>query len=228
MKLITRHNYAKLNREDGGPDGRKYVDPLGNKLPSVTTILDKTKTEESKKALAAWRRSIGDKKADEITKEAAFRGTMMHSFLERYLNGENPTPGTNFYHQHSFKMATVIIETYLKPFLDEAWGLETSLYYPELYAGTTDMVGVYQGTPSIIDFKQTNRPKTDERVHDYKLQLAAYAAAHNAIYGTDISQGVILMCSKDLDPQRWILMGEEFNEYTSLWWQRVAQYHEVG
>ena len=228
MKLVERHTYSKLKREDGGPDGRKYVDPFGNKLPSVTTILDKTKSEESKKALASWRRSIGEKKAAEITQEAAFRGTLMHSFLERHLRGENPIPGTNFYHRHSFKMAAVILETYLKPCLDEVWGLETPLYYPELYAGTTDMVGLYQGVPSIIDFKQTNRPKTDDRVQDYKVQLAAYASAHNAVHGTDIQQGVILMCSKDLEPQRWILQGDEFKTYVDIWWQRVAQYHEVG
>jgi len=227
MKLIERYSYTKLNREDGGPDGRKYIDPTGNKLPSVTTILDRTKSEESKKALAAWRRRMGDKKADEITKEAAFRGTMMHSFLERHMRGEDPKPGSNFYHQHSFKMANVILENYLRPFLDEVWGLEASLYYPEVYAGTTDMVGSYQGRPSIIDFKQTNQPKTDERVVDYKLQLAAYAAAHNTVYGTDIRQGVILMCSKDLAPQTWIVSGEEFTYYINAWWQRVAQYYEL-
>jgi ATP-dependent exoDNAse (exonuclease V) beta subunit len=227
MNVVQKFNYVSLKREDGGPDGRKYIDPTGNKLPSVTTILDKTKSEEAKSALAAWRRRMGEKKAAEIVKEAAFRGTMMHSFLERIMKGENPKPGTNFYHQHSFKMAQVILEEYLKPFMDEIWGLETNLYYPELYAGTTDLTGLYQGVPSIVDFKQTNTPKTDERVEDYKIQLVAYASAHNAVYGTDIQQGVILMCSKDLQPQRWILRGEEFKEYTNKWWEKVALYHGV-
>ena len=227
MQLIERFNYHPLTREDGGPDGRKYVDPTGARLPSVTTILDKTKSEESKKALEGWRRSIGLKKANEITQEAAFRGTLMHSYLERHMRGENPPPGTNFYHKQSYKMASIILEQYLRPCLDETWGLEVGLYYPELYAGTTDMIGLYQGVPSIIDFKQTNRPKTDDRVVDYKAQLAAYAAAHNAVYGTDIKQGVILMCSKDLEPQRWRLSGEDFEHYTSVWWQRVANYHQV-
>ena len=227
MKLIEKFSYPKLKREDGGIGGRVYFDPTGNKLPSVTTILDITKPEESKKALAAWKRRMGQKKADEITKEAAFRGTMMHSFLERFLKGENPTPGSNFYHQHSFKMAEVIIETYLQPFLDETWGLEATLYYPELYAGTTDIVGVYQGKESILDFKQTNKLKTDERVEEYKLQLCAYIAAHNIVHKTDIQQGVILMCSKDFEPQTWIISGSEFTRYTNLWWERVAQYHQV-
>lgn len=228
MKLVEKYEYLPLPREDGGPGGRKYVDPLGHRLPSVTTILDRTKTEEARKALESWRRSVGEKKANEITTEAAFRGTLMHSYLEKYLKGDNPQPGTNLYHKQSHKMASIIIEQYLNPFIDEIWGLETNLYYPELYAGTTDMVGSYGGIPSIIDFKQTNKPKTDERVHDYKLQLAAYAAAHNAVYGTNITQGVILMCSKDLQPQRWILSGTEFEEYSQRWWLRVAEYHQVS
>jgi len=227
MQLIEKFLYTKLVREDGGPNGRMYVDPTGSKLPSVTTILDKTKSEDSKQGLAAWRRSIGDKKAAEITKEAAFRGTLMHNFLERYMRGENPKPGTNFYHQHSFKMADVIIKEYITPSLSECWGLEASLYYPGVYAGTTDMSGVYNGQPSIIDFKQSNRIKTDERVEDYKVQLSAYIAAHNEIYGTDIKQGVILMCTKDLVPQNWILCGDELAEYTHRWWQRVAQFYEL-
>lgn len=225
MKLVSKYQYHSLTREDGGPEGRVYVDPYGNKLPSVTTILDKTKSEESKKALEAWRRRMGQKKAEEIVKEAAFRGTMMHSFLERFIKGENVQPGTNFYHKHSFKMASVIMEEYINPFLDEAWALETGLYYPELYAGTTDMVGVYQGVESIIDFKQTNKLKSDDRIADYKVQLAAYLSAHNKIYGTNIQQGVILMCSKDLEPQSWIIRGSDMQSATDQWWSRVSQFH---
>jgi len=227
MKLIEKYSYKTITREDGGASGRVYVDPTGNKLASVTNILDKTKSEESKKALESWRRSVGEKKAEEITKEAALRGTLMHAFLEKSLNGENPIPGTNFYHKQSAKMAEVILDNYLRPFLDEVWGLEVGLYYPELYAGTTDLLGVYQGIPSIIDFKQTNKPKTDDRVEDYKSQLVAYALSHNILYGTCIKQGVILMCSKDYNPQRWILQGDEFTHYENIWWGRVAQYYQI-
>ena len=85
MKLVNKFNHHKLAREDGGPEGRKYVTPDGSRLPSVTTVLDRTKPEESKKALENWRRSIGEKKAAEITNEAAFRGTLMHDFLAGHL-----------------------------------------------------------------------------------------------------------------------------------------------
>jgi len=228
MKLIEKFQYHPLTREDGGPDGRVYIDPTGNKLPSVTTILDKTKSEETKKALEWWKRRMGEKKAEEIKNEAAFRGTLMHSYLERHLRGENPTSGTNYYHRQSYKMADVILENYLKPFLNEFWAIETALYYPDLYAGTTDMVGVYQGVESIIDFKQTNKLKTDDRIADYKVQLAAYMSAHNKIHGTNIKQGVILMCSKDLEPQTWIINGLDMEIATEKWWNRVAQYHLVS
>jgi len=227
MKLVEKFSYAKLTREDGGPGGRVYLDPNGNKLPSVTTILDATKPEESKKALDAWRRRIGQKKAHEITTEAAFRGTMMHSFLERYLKGETPVCGSNFYHQHSFKMAGIILETYLKPFLNETWGIETTLYYPELYAGTCDVYGMYKGISSIIDFKQSNKLKTDERVEDYKVQMSAYALAHDIIHGTTTEQAVILMCTKDFVPQTWIMSGAEFDKYKNIWWNRVSDYYKI-
>jgi genome maintenance exonuclease 1 len=227
MPITERYIYSKLTREESSSEGRKYVDPQGSRLASVTTILDKTKSEESKRALAAWRRSIGDKKATEITQEAAFRGTMMHSFLETYVKEGSVSVGTNFFHQQSYKMASVIIEQYLNPFLDEAWGLEASLYFPGIYAGTTDMVGVYQGQPSIIDFKQSNKVKGDDRVVDYKLQLCAYICAHNIVHGTDIKQGVILMCTKDLEPLHWILSGQELEDFTQQWWNRVAQYYGV-
>ena len=122
-------------------------------------------------------------------------------------------------------MANVIIETMLKPNVTEIWGLETSLYFPGLYAGTTDCVGMWQGRPAIIDFKQTNKPKKEEWIEDYYLQLAAYATAHNEVYGTSIDQGVVLMCSGDLQGQTFVLGNNRFAEYSDKWWDRVEQYY---
>jgi hypothetical protein len=228
MKLVEKFTYHKLTRQDNTEHGRVYVCPYGTKLPSVTTILDKTKSKETTIALENWRKFVGHKKAASITQEASTRGTFMHAILEKYIKGENPQPGSNPYHKQAFKMADVLMNTYINPFLDEAWGLETNLWFPELFAGTTDMVGVYQGTPSILDFKQTNKSKTDDRVHDYKVQLAAYIVAHDKVYNTNIQQGVILMCSVNLVPQCWIIRGEELNTYKNIWWQRIAQYYDVN
>jgi ATP-dependent exoDNAse (exonuclease V) beta subunit len=218
------HDYKKITRKETEV-GRRYQTPDGDVVASVTTILDKTKPKEKVQALNEWRKRIGVQKAQQITTEAAGRGTSMHKQLENWLETGELKTGGNRVHQQPAKMATVIIEEYLKGQLQEYWGMETGLYYPELYAGTTDLVGIYNGKPSIIDYKQTNKPKKTEWISDYFMQGAAYAAAHNAVFGTDISQIVILMCSKDCEPQRWIINGDEFDQWTSAWWDRVWNFY---
>lgn len=223
MLLKSKFQYYEISRLNTAL-GRHYLCPDGNTVPSVTTLLSKTKSEESKQALSEWRQRVGDSKADEIVREASNRGTLMHKFLENYILGETPSLGSNYIHQQAAKMAKQIITHYLGN-LEEVWGNEANLYYSGLYAGTTDCVGVWKGKPAIIDFKQTNRPKKKEWIEDYFLQLAAYAHAHNHMFGTDIKQGVILMCSSDLVLQDFELKNEEFEKFSELWWDRVAQFH---
>lgn len=206
-------------------EGRKYVAPGGEKLPSVTTILDATKPIEAKKALIEWRRRVGEQKAKEITAEASGRGTRMHKWLENYvLTGETGEPGSNPYSKQSHTMAHTIISQGLSK-CPEFWGTEVSLYFPQIYAGTTDLVGLHNNDEAILDFKQTNKPKKREWIEDYFLQLTAYANAHNEVYGTKIRKGVILMCSKDNEYQEFIVEGNEFDEWSDRWWKRVEEYY---
>jgi ATP-dependent exoDNAse (exonuclease V) beta subunit len=224
VRYSERFNYSPINRKQTN-EGRKYVTPDGRAVASVTTILDKTKPEEKKQALQEWRNRVGHKEAAAITSEAANRGTSMHSHLEHWLAHGIVENKSNLVHQQSSKMATAIIDNFLEPYLNEWWGSEVGLYYPELYAGTTDLVGVYKGVPSIIDFKQTNKPKRTEWIEDYFLQAAAYAAAHNTVHGTNIRQGVILMCSKDVQPQHWIV---DLTQWEPKWFDRVHEYYLSG
>jgi genome maintenance exonuclease 1 len=122
-------------------------------------------------------------------------------------------------------MADEIINKGLKNRLAEFWGLEVTLFYPELYAGATDVVGVYDGAEAIVDFKQSNKPKRREWIEDYKLQLAGYALAHNEVYGTNIQKGVNLICTKDNFYQEFIFEGEEFKKAKYDWLRRVDQYY---
>jgi hypothetical protein len=218
------YNYSAIKRKDTA-QGRRYLTPDGGLVASVTTILDKTKPQEKKQALQEWRKRVGETQAAAITSEAANRGTSMHSHLEHWLDHGSIENKSNLIHQQSGQMATLIIENYLKPNLNEYWGTETALYYTGLYAGTTDLVGLYNGVPSIIDFKQTNKTKKTEWIEDYFLQTCAYAHAHNHIFGTDIQQCVILMCSKDLVPQHWVVEKEDFEKNSDLWWKRVEQFY---
>ena len=222
--ITEQYEYRALSRKE--IDGKRlYSTPDGLAVPSVTTILDKTKSEESKAALRNWRKRVGDQAANNISKEAAGRGTRMHKWLEDYcINGELGEPGSNPYSQQSHKMADIIVKEGLSN-MEECWGVEVPVYFPQVYAGTTDNVGLYNGKPSIIDFKQTNKPKKTEWVQDYFCQLCAYAEAHNEVYGTNIQQGVILMCSKDFEYQTWTIEGEEYNKHKRVWWDRVGQYY---
>jgi genome maintenance exonuclease 1 len=222
--ITEQYDYGSLKRKS--VDGRRmYSTPDGLAVPSVTTILDKTKPEQAKKALREWKKRVGETKAAEITKEAAGRGTRMHAWLEQYVKEDRiDEPGSNPYSQQSHKMANIIVEQGLDK-MEECWGTEVPLYFPQVYAGTTDCLGVYNGKPAIIDFKQTNKPKKTEWIGDYFMQLCAYAAAHNEVHGTDIQQGVILMCSKDYQYQTWTIEGEDFEEYSRQWWTRVGEYY---
>ena len=194
---------------------RVYKTPDGESLPSVTTILGATKDMT---ALNEWRDRIGWDKAAQITREAAGVGTAMHSNLERFLCGVQRQPGNNPVHVQANSMADVIIKNGIKD-LDEVWAMEQSLYFPGLYSGTTD-----KGNPSVCDYKQTNKPKKAEWIEDYYIQLVAYILAHNEVYGTDIREGHVFMCSRDLQYQQFDLMPSEFSKYQDLWLSKVEEY----
>ena len=235
---IQKFDYKPLSRElvDGK---RLYATPTGEKLPSVTTILDKTKPEEKKIALENWRKSVGHARAQQITTEAANRGTRMHSYLEHYvLTGELKERGSNPFSWPSHAMAEVVINSGLKD-VNEFWGVEIPLYFPGIYAGTTDGCGIHLNDQAILDYKQTNKPKKKEWIDDYFMQLCAYAEAHNELYGTTIRKGVVLMCVKpEVDDQfniikppeyqEFVLEGTDYDKYCNQWWKRVEQYYMLN
>ena len=224
--ITEKYEYQSLTRLDSDK-GRSYATPMGDNVPSVTTIIGKTKPEESKLALKNWRKRIGDRQADLIVTEASARGTRMHKYLEDFILTDELKPaGSNPYSQQSREMAKKIIENGLVN-MDEVWGMEVPLYYPKVYAGTTDCIGKYKGKPAIIDFKQTNRPKKKEWIEDYLIQLAAYGQAHDAVYESKIETGVVLMCSADYEFQHWVIEGDEFKENITKWWRRVEEYYNI-
>ena len=196
------------------------------KLPSVTTILQATQSDEKKAILSKWRQNVGENKAEEIKNEAANRGTIMHRILEGYLLGQNHADFSDL-GQQAGVMANTILESGIRGQLEEIWGSEITVYYPGLYAGATDLAGIYNGRESIIDFKQSNKPKRKEWIEDYFLQLAAYAMAHNHVYGTNIQSGVVLMCTKDNYFQKFEAKDKEFQEYTWKWLERVDKYGKI-
>jgi genome maintenance exonuclease 1 len=232
--ITQRYNYAPLDRTT--VEGKRhYCLPDGSKVPSVTTILDKTKPAEKREALNNWKKRVGEAQAQAITTEAANRGTRMHAYLETYIQMDEmkPLPGNPFAHPSWFMAAEVILKGLCN--VDEYWGSEVPLYYSGLYAGTTDCIGLWKGRPAIMDFKQTNKPKRREWIDDYFIQLAAYAQAHDNMHGTDIDTGVILMAAqpKLLEDntyttpqyQEFVIEKEEFAHWKNEWNKRVELYY---
>ena len=223
MKWNRKYNYPSSVRALF--NGRRLYDVGSEKLPSVTTILPATQSEEKKAGLERWRQSIGHKQAEIITRESAVRGSGMHDYLEKFILGKLNLDllGDN---TRERMMADEIIEKGLRNKLNVILGCEAVLHYPGLYAGSADLIAEdYEGTSAIIDFKQSNKPKREEYIHDYYLQCAAYAMAHNKVYGTNIAKAVILVCTKDNLFQRFIVDGEKFKNYQSEFLLRVEQYH---
>tara|TARA_A100001011_G_scaffold162761_1_gene171205 strand:+ start:263 stop:952 length:690 start_codon:yes stop_codon:yes gene_type:complete len=220
--FLKKFEYQSLKQiNEGGK--RVYETPNGDKVPSVTTILSKTKDMTH---LNEWKQRVGEQVAQRIVKEASGIGSAMHNNLEKFLSGEQRVPGTNLVHVQANKMANQIIQNALVH-VDEVWGIEQALYFPGLYSGTTDLVGQYKGNPAIMDFKQTNKPKKKEWVEDYFLQLVAYSEAHNEVYGTNIREGHIFMCSRDLNYQQFDLEPTHYQYWLDQWLARVEQYYKL-
>lgn len=224
IMITNKFPYQTLERvtlEDGR---RFYVDPDGNNLSSVTTILSAT---EDKKGLMEWRKWVGDKKADQIRDEATGLGSLMHTHLENHLMGIDRPGGNNLVRQMARNMADQVIERGLVN-VDEVWGMEEILYMPEKYAGTADLICVHKGEPAIADYKTTNKMKSRDAITSYYCQGAAYALAHNSLYGTDIQKIVIFMVSRDLKFEEYVVEGEEFNQYADLWNRKVEIFLKYG
>ena len=223
IKWNKRFIYPKTVRE--AIEGERHYSINDEKLPSVTTILQATQSDEKKASLEKWKNNVGNVAAENIKNEAANRGSIMHHIIESYLLEQRHADLSDL-GQQAGVMAQTIYDEGLKGYMDEIWGSEVTLHYPGLYAGATDLCGIYENRESIIDFKQSNKPKRREWVEDYFVQLAAYAMAHNCVYNTKINQSVILMCTKHNYFQKFVIREAEFNRYVWQWLRRVSDYYE--
>ena len=221
MKKNNSFRYPKTQREN--VNGKRHYVFDKEKLPSVTTILDITQPAEKRESLAKWRKSVGEDSAARIMNEAATRGTAMHKILEKYVLDEGYLDETTVGKQ-AHNMAIQVIQNGLIN-MTEYYGTECTLFYPGLYAGQTDLVGIHKGQDAIIDFKQSNKPKRREWIEDYCLQLAAYAMAHNILFNTKITKGVVMMCTKDNYYQEFVIEGLEFQKYMHNFLRRVDEYY---
>jgi genome maintenance exonuclease 1 len=216
-KQFTYPTLERVTQEDGT---RHYICDQQIPHASVTTILSAT---EDKTGLLEWRAWVGDKKADQIRDEATGLGSLMHTHLENWMEGIDRPGGNNVVRQMARNMADTIIERGLVN-VSEVWAMEEMLYFPGLYAGTADLIGLHKGEPAIMDYKTTNKMKSKDKINNYACQLAAYALAHNELFGTNIKKGVIFMVARDLSFQEYVFEGEEFEKAVQEWMDRLDQF----
>ena len=221
LKLERKYEYKKYTRDMDL--GTRHYNVGDIKIPSVTTILSATQSEDKKAGLDRWREKVGYAEAQRITTEAATRGTEMHYVLENYIDGKGYL-NLSDKGAHARLMAHEIVDNLGK--LKEVWGNEVSLAYEDRWAGATDVVGLYDGKPTIIDFKQSNKPKREEYIEDYYYQIAAYSLAHKKQYGP-ITQGLICVCTKDKLYQEFKMNESKLDEYENKWLERVQKYHDT-
>jgi len=220
MKKSNKYNY--IDGTQLSDHGSRIYDVAGYRLPSVTTVLGKTKDQ---KFLQDWIAKKGAKEAERIKNVSSARGTAMHKFLEHHIlgNGYDDLTGLG---QEAKAMAEKVIEIGLAP-VEEYYGSEVTMYYPGLYAGSTDLVCSHNGDDAIVDFKQSNRPKKKEWIEDYYLQIAAYAMAHDYVHGSSINKGVIMVCTPDLYYQEFKIDGPNLRKAKHDFLRRLDRYHEI-
>ena len=222
MKWNNKFTYPKSTRSI--INGSRHYALDGSNLPSVTTILKATRSEEDKAGIAVWKERVGHTEAERIKNEASSRGSSMHSFIEQFLLGKMNLDLLKEDNKSKI-MADEIIDNGLKDKLKEVWGAEATVYYPGKYAGTADCIGLYEGRETILDFKQSNKPKKEEYIEDYFLQLGAYSLAHNTIYNSNITQGIILLCTVDILFQDFKIEGNELINFQNKFLERVEQFY---
>ena len=220
IKRNNKYTYVDASRIED--QGTRLYDVNGTRLPSVTTILGKTKNQEF---LKDWKAKVGEQQAERIKNIASRRGTSMHKFLENYITGVGYDDLTAL-GQEAKAMAQKVIDVGLTP-VEEYYGSEVTLYYPGLYAGSTDLVCLHNNLETVVDFKQANRPKKKEWIEDYYLQIAAYAMAHDYVHKSNIEQGVIMVCTPDLYYQEFVVNGAELRQYKHKFLKRLDMYHDL-
>ena len=222
IKKSNKYNYLQGKQITDEESGNRVYDFNGSRLPSVTTVLNATKNQQF---LKDWKAKVGEEAAERIKNLSSRRGTAMHKFLESLIQGvgyDDLTPiGCE-----AKPMATKIIEVGLTP-VSEYYGSEVMLHYPGLYAGSTDLVCLHNDLETIVDFKQANRPKKEEWIQDYYLQIAAYAMAHDYVYKSEIKQGVVMVCTPDLYYQEFKVSGADLRSYKHKFLKRLDMYHEL-
>lgn len=190
MKLVEYEALKSVCKRIDSPSGRKYQTPEGNSYPSVTSII----SIMSEEFIRAWKESVGEATANEISRKAATRGTLIHENCENYLQGKPLTFG--MFEQEERKMFENLMP--VMESIEEVHAMESVLYSDTLkFAGTVDLIAKINGELCILDWKTSGRYKSSEDIPNYFTQAAAYAYAFWEMTGITVPNIVIAMTTEE-------------------------------
>ena len=217
---MKKFDHVKLNGElpdiktESIKGKRFYVTPDGNKYPSITTVL----SDRNKEGIRKWRESVGQDVANQVMRQAASRGTAVHTLIENYLNNEELSKQD---------VLPVALFATIKSELDNINNIriqEGGLYSDKLgVAGRVDCIAEYKGKISVIDFKTSTKEKKEEWVENYFIQGSAYCEMYEERFLQPIEQVVILIVTEDGAVQTFI---KDKKDYLPLLETAIKEFNE--
>jgi hypothetical protein len=198
-------NLATLERTE--KDGKRYYITPDGVFPSVTTVLGE---KLDKSGLELWKAKVGVEKAEQISRQAATRGSAVHKLCEDYLMNDVID---------SRKVMPFNMMTFntIKPILDKninkVYGVEAALYSKKLNtAGTSDLLAEYNGVNSIVDFKTSRKEKKEEWIQNYFLQATIYSMMAEELTNLKFPQIVIIISNDDYEVQTFIKNRDDYKD----------------
>jgi ATP-dependent exoDNAse (exonuclease V) beta subunit len=216
-------NHVKLHsldfdlKAETTESGRLYATPTGEKYKSITTVLG----NHNKQAIMEWRKNVGEERANKISSKAALRGTRVHKICEDYINNDTTDFQLNMLmpdlKELFFKIRPIIDEN-----LGDVYSQEQALYSHKLrIAGRVDLIGMWNGKLSVIDFKTSTKQKEEENIQNYFMQCTAYALMFSELTGMWIDDIVVLIATEEGSPQ---IFERQIHDYQKPLMQYIDKY----
>lgn len=176
---------------------RWYEVPSGAKYPSITSVLGKRPGKQ--KGLQEWRDRVGEHEANKIARKGANRGTAFHNIVEDFLTMREIKFEDKLENDHKSRhLLAWAMFLSVKKLIEESVGdiflMEQSMYSARYkVAGRCDLISIFDGVPTVVDWKTAATMKREEWNEDYYVQCAAYASMYSDYTGDQIDDLAIVM-----------------------------------
>lgn len=189
--------------------------------PGATRALGGTKDMTG---LLEWRMRVGDQEADRILNESLEIGTSLDKLVDDHFSipgfsadGRTDDIGYPLYRMMLPQLRRVV-----------SAGTQVCVWSDRLKVkGYVDIAGLFDGTPTIIDIKNSRKPKRADWIEDYFLQTTTYAMAAHDCIGVDIKQVALIIGVRagDKHPAEVQVFVEPVRKYAAKAIARIKDYH---